>query len=301
MSNDSLDLSNWRMFSVRELFEHFETGKSDGQSILNGNDCLYLGAKRSDNCVMRQCAFDETIAHKGNCIVFICNGEGSVGYANYMDCPFIASKDLVMGYADWLNVQRGLFVATILSLERPKYSFGRKWKRHLMDTEILLPAITINDTSCPDWDYVDSFMESMLKDDLSCNTNVPELNQEGWSVFQLSDLFDTIERSTPVVKGEMVKCDMDQENAIPLVSRTESNNGVDCYIINDGTIPIEQGNAITIGDTTSTMFYQPMNFATGDHIVVCRSEWMNLPRALFVLTVLSKERYRYSYGRAYKI
>ena len=301
MNSDSLDLSNWSMFSVSELFDHFETGKTDGQNIQDGDNCLYLGAKHSDNCVMRQCAFDETVAHKGNCIVFICNGEGSVGYANYMDRPFLASKDLVMGYADWLNVQRGLFVATILCLERPKYSFGRKWKRHLMDTRILLPSITKDDITYPDWDYVDSFMESMLKEDLSYNKTLPELDHQEWSRFQLSDLFESIERSTPVVKGEMVKCDIIHEKAIPLVSRTESNNGVDCYIINDGTVPIEPGNAITIGDTTSTMFYQPMDFATGDHIVVCRSKWMNPPRALFILTVLSKERYRYSYGRAFKI
>lgn len=301
MNEIPLDLTKWRMFSIQDLFNRFETGKADGQSLMDGKDCLYLGAKHSDNCVMRHCAYDETLAHEGNCIVFICNGEGSVGFANYMDRPFIASKDLVMGYADWLNVQRGLFVSTVLSLERPKYSFGRKWKRHLSTTQILLPAVIENDNVSPDWRYIDKFMEDLPKEDISCNAIVPELELSEWSPFILSDLFDTIERSTPVVKGEMVVCNADDQDAIPLVSRTESNNGVDCYIHNDGTIPIERGNAIIIGDTTSTMFYQPKDFATGDHIVVCRSKWMTLPRALFLLTVLSKERYRYSYGRAFKI
>lgn len=76
---------------------------------------------------------------KGNCIIFICNGQGSVGYANYMDVDFIGTTDIVAGYNDNLNEYTGIFLATIYSQERPKYSFGRKWKTHLADTKINLP------------------------------------------------------------------------------------------------------------------------------------------------------------------
>ena len=162
--NNGIDISDWQMFSVKTLFDHFENGMADGQSISDGDNCLYLGAKKSENCVMRHCAYDESITHKGNCIVFICNGEGSVGYANYIDRPFIASKDLVMDYANWMNERRGLFVATVLCLERPKYSFGRKWKRHLMDTCILLPAKKLGDMAVPDWDFMDTFIGEMERE-----------------------------------------------------------------------------------------------------------------------------------------
>ena len=65
---------------------------------------------------------------------------------------------------------------------------------------------------------------------------------------------------------------------------------------------IEKANAITIGDTTSTCFYQDADFITGDHIVVIRADkWLNRYTALFILSILNRERLKYSYGRAFLI
>lgn len=62
---------------------------------------------------------------------------------------------------------------------------------------------------------------------------------------------------------------------------------------------IEEPNAITIGDTTATCFYQAERFIAGDHMVVVRAEWLNEKVATFILTILKKEQYKYSYGRAF--
>ena len=142
----------WGSFRIEELFERFEVGKAHAGMLDEGEDCLYLGAKKDDNCVMQRCARNPDLVQPGNCIVFICNGEGSVGYANYMDKEFIATTDLVMGYAEKLNRYTGLFIATILDRERPKYSFGRKWKTHLRDTIIRLPQTS---DGKPDWDEME--------------------------------------------------------------------------------------------------------------------------------------------------
>ena len=69
----------------------------------------------------------------------------------------------------------------------------------------------------------------------------------------------------------------------------------------DGLDNIEEGNALTIGDTTATIFYQKERFITGDHMVIIRADWLNEKTALFVLSVLAKEKYKYSYGRAFII
>lgn len=148
----SVSTENWGDFRVGDLFRRFEVGKAHAGLLDDGDDCLYLGAKKDDNCVMQRCARNPDLVQQGNCIVFICNGEGSVGYANYMDREFIATTDLVMGYADKLNQYNGLFIATILDRERPKYSFGRKWKTHLKDTVIRLPKTR---DGKPDWDEME--------------------------------------------------------------------------------------------------------------------------------------------------
>lgn len=151
-TNKTVSTENWGSFRVGDLFDRFEDGKANAGMLDDGEDCLYLGAKKDDNCVMQHCARNPDLVQQGNCIVFICNGEGSVGYANYMDREFIATTDLVMGYSKKLNKYNGLFIATILDCERPKYSHGRKWKTHLPDTIIRLPKTRGDE---PDWDEME--------------------------------------------------------------------------------------------------------------------------------------------------
>ena len=152
MTSNVVSTKDWGDFRVEVLFDRLEEGKANAGMLDDGDDCLYLGAKKDNNCVMQHCARNPELVQQGNCIVFICNGEGSVGYANYMDREFIATTDLVMGYSKRLNKYNGLFIATILDRERPKYSFGRKWKTHLRDTVIRLPKTP---DGKPDWDEME--------------------------------------------------------------------------------------------------------------------------------------------------
>lgn len=159
--NTAIQVKNvelWKYFSIKKLFTKLQIGKAQDSILQDGDDCLYLGAKKTANGVMRTCQYDSELAHDGNCIVFICNGQGSVGYTNYMDRPFIATTDLVMGYNEHLNPYVGMFLVTVLDLERPKYSFGRKWKTHLADTEIKLPATA---DGKPDWEYMENYIKSL--------------------------------------------------------------------------------------------------------------------------------------------
>lgn len=41
----------------------------------------------------------EGMVQKGNCIAFIRNGEGSMGYAVYKQEDFISTADITLGYA----------------------------------------------------------------------------------------------------------------------------------------------------------------------------------------------------------
>lgn len=150
------NVSTWKSFCIKDIFS-LSQGKAHSNSLSDGDELPYIGAKRIGNGVMRHCSYDERLVQKGNCIIFICNGEGSVGYANYMNCDFIATTDVVAGYNKNLNQYSGLFIATVLCLERPKYSFGRKWKTHLKETEIKLPSLGEE----PDWKYMENYIKSL--------------------------------------------------------------------------------------------------------------------------------------------
>lgn len=254
----NLNISSWGNFRISELFPALQNGKANQGMLSDGYDCFYVGAKKDDNGVMLHCAYDSALIQKGNCIIFICNGQGSVGYANYMDVDFIGSTDIVAGYNKMLNQYNGLFIATVLCQERPKYSFGRKWKTHLKDTVIKLPQ-TIE--GFPDWDFMERYIRSLNYKPLTTQNNHPQhpLNIDSWQEFRLDDLFSEIYKAEAHVKGDLEFVESPGANTIKFISRTEMNNGCDCYLPNNGISGIENGNAITIGDTTATCFYQKMN------------------------------------------
>ena len=63
---------------------------------------------------------------------------------------------------------------------------------------------------------------------------------------------------------------------------------------------LEKAGAITIGDTTATIFFQEHDFITGPHIIVVRADWLNIYTATFIISLLNMEKYRYPvFGRAF--
>lgn len=157
-----INTGNWHFFKVGQLFK-LEAGKVSSTEVLTeGEDIFYCGAKKDENGIMSRCAYDKKYISKGNCIVFICDGQGAVGYNNYMDRDFIATVNLVRGYNDNLNKYNGLFLVSLLDLERPKFSFGRKRKKTLANTEIKLPAkLNSKNEYEPDWQYMEDYIKSL--------------------------------------------------------------------------------------------------------------------------------------------
>lgn len=126
------------------------------------------------------------------------------------------------------------------------------------------------------------------------------LDINNWKEFELGKLTSCVCKSKALNKDELI-LETNSKNGIRYITRTGENNG--CEMLADkssiDTTFIQKGNAITIGDTTATCFYQSEDFITGDHIVVIRAEWLNEILAPYIITILNKEQYKYSYGRAF--
>lgn len=314
-----LDTTSWRGFKIDSLFNRFERGKANQTKLEDGDDTFYVGAKRDDNGVMLRCAYDKTLISDGNCIVFICNGQGSVGFANYMDRDFVASTDLVLGYADWLNTDVGMFLTTVFSLERPKYSFGRKWGRFLKDTVVQLPVESdvsgepiidpdspySSEGYLPDWRFMEDFIKSLNHKPLTTENLVPssraaDLKLDSWAWFSLggpNGLFN-------IKKGKRLTAADQTEGTTPYIGAIESNNGVSNRI---GQSAIHQGNTISLSYNGSVgeAFYQPDPYWSTDDVnaLYLRSEYGELTPAigLFISTILRQEKYRFSYGRKWTL
>lgn len=145
---------------MSDLFT-FERGKCGSAEKLleKGEEISYVGAKKEDNGFMYKVVRDESYVTKGNCIVFIGDGQGSVGYSTYQEKDFIGSTTLAMGRNENLNKFNAIFLITLLDKERFKYSFGRKWNGDkLKNTKIKLP---IDKDGNPDWQFMENYIKSL--------------------------------------------------------------------------------------------------------------------------------------------
>ena len=151
----------WRPFFISDLFR-LETGKSKGLNHLEEDEqgISYLGATNRNNGVLTFVKPVENLIQRGNCIAFIRNGEGSIGYSIYKREDFIATSDITCGYANFLNEFVGMFITTVADKVRGKYSFNYKRSDTRLKREKLM--LPINDDGEPDFDYMEAYVKNFM-------------------------------------------------------------------------------------------------------------------------------------------
>lgn len=156
-----IDVTGWRGFNLsgKDGLFHMEPCKCSnaGDLLQDGDEIEYIGAKKKNNGFIKKVKRIEELVTSGNCIIFICDGQGSVGYTNYTERDFIGSTTLSVGRNTKLNRYNALFLVTVLDRERYRYSFGRKYKTNLSKAKVLLPA----KGNEPDWDYMEQYIRSL--------------------------------------------------------------------------------------------------------------------------------------------
>lgn len=161
LRNLPLNKKIWQPFFISDLFR-LETGKSKGLNHFeeDASGISYLGATNRNNAVLTFVRPVENLIQRGNCIAFIRNGEGSVGYSVYKREDFIATSDITCGYADFLNEFIGMFITTVADKVRGKYNFNYKRSDTRLKREKLM--LPINDSGAPDFEYMEAFIKNIV-------------------------------------------------------------------------------------------------------------------------------------------
>lgn len=151
----------YKDFLLRNLFHLLEPGKSKGLNHLQRKErgISYLGATNLNNGVLDFVEPVPSMVQRGNCIAFIRNGEGSMGYAVYKAEDFIATSDMTIGYNAHLNKYTGTYITTIADRIRGKYNFGYKRNAQRLAKEIITLPTTPDGT--PDWEYMEAYMRQI--------------------------------------------------------------------------------------------------------------------------------------------
>lgn len=98
----------------------------------------------------------------GNCIAFIRNGEGSMGYSVYKSEDFIATADITVGYSTHINKYTGLFITTVADKVRGKYNFNYKRSDARLRKEML--QLPLDENNTPDWGYMEQYVKQLYFD-----------------------------------------------------------------------------------------------------------------------------------------
>lgn len=133
-------------------------------------------------------------------------------------------------------------------------------------------------------------LTNQIKLDSYSNENIT-LNTENWESFEINVLFNiTGSKTTQLI--DLIEFGIGK---FPYVTTQATNNGVDGFF----DFYTEEGNILTVDSAVlGYCAYQPFDFSASDHVEKLIPKFkMNKFIALFLVTIMNLERYRYNYGR----
>lgn len=176
-----------------------------------------------------------------------------------------------------------LFYAFCIRKNKYRYNYGRQANKTLKD--IMIPK------KIPEnWNNLSTKKLNDLNSKPLINDNL-DLNILKWKSFNLNSIFN-IKGSATTSKLEL---DEYRNGKFPYVTTQAENNGVESSF----NYFTESGNILTI-DSAVIGFcsYQPYNFSASDHVEKLIPKFkINKYIAMFLVTIINKEQYRYNYGR----
>ena len=110
----------------------------------------------------------------------------------------------------------------------------------------------------------------------------------------MGELFEVL---TSKKRFDANKVQVFQDGKNPYVVRTSSNNGQRGFIVEDESY-LNEGNTISFGQDTATMFYQEKPYFTGDKIKVlkAKNKKFNKNIAQFFISTMAKAFSTFSWG-----
>lgn len=305
ISTGSLKNTEWQEFKIGKIFEQLLRGNNKGHS---NEDCQfgvsYNGAKYNDNGVT---GFVETNGKfkifKGNAIVFVMTGEGSVGLSVYKKEDFVPSSNVFVGYSSVLNRWNGLFLVTAINNGADRYNYGyiRNEKR-LFNEKILLP---VNSDGLPDWQFMEDFMKQIERDKIAAvlsyyNNSLNNNDLRGgverwipskscWAAFAIQDVCE-------IVSGQDIYERERIAGNTPYITSTANNNGIGYFISNQNTTLEKDCISVNRNGSVGYAFYHPYHALFGNDTRKLRPKYLNKYTSLFLTACIEKQRIKYGYG-----
>lgn len=210
---------------------------------------------------------------------------GSVLSSFYQEEPFYTAFHIACLYPKQeLTKEQMLYYAYVIEQNKYRYNFGRQANTSLKN--ILVPNVD----ELPDYVNKISVSDYKFEKQPVLDKKI-ELNTENWQWFRYDEIFN-VKKGKRLTKADQI------EGTINYIGATDSNNGITAKISNDKHL--HKGNTITVSynGSIAEAFYQVEPFwATDDVNVLYPKFELNPHIAMFLCTLIYKEKYRFNYGR----
>ena len=213
--------------------------------------------------------------------------DGGNGDAFLQNIPFCGNeKVMVLTPKQKLSQLQLFYYVSVIKFNKIIFGYGRKCSVGRLG-ELYIPAP----------DEIPTFVNSYDIKPITTSNKAKafDLNVSQWKEFQLDKLFD-------IKKGKRLTAEDQEEGPYNYIGAIDKNNGVANHI---GQAPIHQGNTISLSYNGSVgeAFYQKEPYWATDDVNSLYSyyERFNEKIALFIITVLKQEKYKFSYGRKWTL
>jgi hypothetical protein len=145
-----------KAFKIDDLFEvsGTTTTKIHELNLYGHGNFPYITTQSSNNGVE---GFYNYYTEKGNVLVI---DSAAAGFCSYQEHNFSASdhvEKLVPRFS--LNKYIGLFIVTMINLDKYRYNYGRKCnQKKIKDALIKLPA---DSAGSPDWQFMENYIKAL--------------------------------------------------------------------------------------------------------------------------------------------
>jgi len=212
-------------------------------------------------------------------------GSGSVLSTFYHDYEYYSGRDVYIAKPKQnLSKEQMLYYAYVIENNKYRFNYGRQANKTLKN--ILIPDISelpdfVNRILISDYQFE---KEPIIDKQISLNTC-------NWKWFRYDEIFE-IKKGKRLTKADMIDGD------INYIGATDSNNGITAKISNDEHIHNSNTITVSYNGSIAETFYQDKPFwATDDVNVLYPKFELNQYIAIFLCTLIYKEKYRFNYGR----
>lgn len=150
-----LEGNKWSYFYLKDIF-NISRGKRLKSADRFPGLVPYYSASKENNGMTDM--ISNPLFIERNALIFTTFGD-----SYYVEGEFTASDEVTILKNDFLNKYNGLFVSTILNMEKYRYSFGRKaYYEKILKVKISLPSIILESGEIiPDYIFMENYIKNL--------------------------------------------------------------------------------------------------------------------------------------------